>query len=144
MATKKKKSQHIEDYAEQLDLYDKLLNEYVNYWIPILGLDSWVKIDVSCFPTTSSEDPGILGRTFVHWEYMEAKIEFFVGGMISSELGPERVEYLVVHELCHCLVNEIRDENTTNEHLTAYVIPHEERVVCNLAKSFLRLKYLNS
>lgn len=140
-AAKAKRSPQVEDYADQLSHYEKLLNQYVNEWVPILGLDSWVKISVSCVPSANTENISILGQTSVQWEYMEAHIEFFLGGLIMVDLADERLEYLVLHELCHCIVNEMRDESSDKAYIEQNIIPHEERVVCNLAKSFLRLKY---
>lgn len=68
-------------------------------------------------------------RTTVSWPYREATIEFFLPAL--EDVSDERLEYIVVHECMHILVNEMRwvDGGADN-------IEHEERVVTDLAKAF--------
>lgn len=54
------------------------------------------------------------------WEYLEADVKFFmhqIHGMSDRQL-----EELVIHELCHCIVAEMREKQ----------VCHEERVVSHL------------
>jgi hypothetical protein len=132
-------SKNIENHANELSKCEILLQSYIDYWIPVLGLGSWSRITSTCHPDSHPVNSGTLGEAAVNWRYMEADINFYLGCMLG--LDAKRIEYIVVHELCHCLVNEMRDENSEEDHQHKYLIPHEERVVCNLAMAFLRLKY---
>lgn len=66
----------------------------------------------------------ILARTFADWRYGTIKIYFNVPAI--KDLEDIALERLVVHELVHALVNEMREEG----------IDHEERVVSGLTKAF--------
>lgn len=132
------RSKHIDNHADELSNYEKQITEYVNYWLPVLGLDNWARVDVFCRPDTNG---GVLGETCSNWQYMEADITFYLGGLIGASPEPRRLEYIVVHELCHCMVNEMRDEKSEDDDQMKYLIPHEERTVSNLAMAFIRAKY---
>lgn len=62
------------------------------------------------------------------WEYMEAL--FTINTPVVAEMSDESLERLVVHELCHVLVNEMRCKSSK----------HEERVCSTLTKAFMWVK----
>ena len=62
------------------------------------------------------------------WRYMIATITFDL--IKCSDLDDDRLENLVVHELFHMVVNEMREEG----------IDHEERVVSHLTSIITNLK----
>lgn len=133
------RSKHIENHADELSNYEQQITEYFRYWLPILGLDNWARVEVSCNPDNPGN--GVLGETCANWRYMEADITFYLGGLVGASPEPRRMEYIVLHELCHCMVNEMRDENSADDDQIHYLIPHEERTVSNLAMAFMRSKY---
>lgn len=135
------RSKQIESHANDLHHYEQMIDAYVAYWIPVLGLDSWNRITAHIRPDTHPSSSGTMGEACVNWRYMEADVDFYLGSLIGTGYDAQRIEYIVLHELCHCLVNEMRDENSDEDHQHKYLIPHEERVVSNLAMSFMRLKY---
>ena len=74
---------------------------------------------------SAGDDETVLARTFSDWRYSMANIHINTpafGNMTDNE-----IERVVVHELCHVLVNEMREGE----------IHHEERVVTGLQKAFL-------
>lgn len=60
-----------------------------------------------------------------HWPYRKATINFWFNA--TTDLDDEDLEEVVVHELCHILVNQMREKG----------IVHEEAVVTALSKAFI-------
>lgn len=69
------------------------------------------------------------------WYYRRATITFIMPSIF--DLQDLELESLVVHELCHLLVNEMREWG--NESATK--VRHEEHVVTGLAMALLQTKY---
>ena len=63
------------------------------------------------------------------WRYLEATITFNMPELL--DIPTERVEQIIIHELCHALVNEMRDDAGTDN------MDHEERVVTAMTSAFL-------
>jgi hypothetical protein len=135
------REKHIEDHADKLEKYEKLVRQYIDYWIPVLGLDNWSRIDITCSPSTKPDQDGVLGETVCLWQYLEADLIFYLGEFIKNDPDDERIEYIILHELCHVIVNEMNPYPQDSEERSIYrkyVVPHEERVVTQLALSFMR------
>ena len=103
-----------------------------NAWIYRLGL-RWWDYEI-CFITDEAEayktfgydqDSVVVGRTYADWRYGTFTIYFNFPAM--KHKTAYEVEKIVIHELCHVLVNEMREEG----------VDHEERVVSGLTKAFL-------
>jgi predicted SprT family Zn-dependent metalloprotease len=67
-------------------------------------------------------------RVLARWQYLEAYFE--VNTPAIARMSDSELEALVVHEMCHVLVNEMREKG----------IKHEERVCSRLAQAFLWTK----
>lgn len=138
MGIKTKVVKKTDSYTNELKKYENEINKHIDYWIPVLGLDSWIRLDVSCALGSDASNPGTLAETIVDWRYMEANIDFYLGSIVESGITPHRMEYIVVHELCHCVVSEMRPKLHEGERADT---DHEERVASNLARAFMRAKY---
>jgi hypothetical protein len=100
-------------------------------WLRRLGL-LWWEIEV-CYYDDPGEiikrfrDPGgdiqVLATTYAEWKYAAARIEINLPAFDGLEA--DKIERVVVHELCHILVNEMREDD----------LHHEERVVTGLTKA---------
>ncbi len=102
-------------------------------WIPRLGL-AWHDIEIVYY-----DDPQEIINRFriidtgemvpatvtAQWMYADAKISINLPAFEFIESF--NIERVVVHELCHILVNEMREGE----------LHHEERVVTGLTKAFL-------
>lgn len=102
-------------------------------WIPRLGL-AWWDLEIVYY-----DDPGEIVQRFrqadnggvvpafvdSNWMYADAKISINLPAF--DELDAGKIERIAVHELCHILVNEMREDE----------MHHEERVVTGLTKAFL-------
>ncbi len=102
-------------------------------WIPVLGLGYWV------ITNEYHHGPYVDGRgetgadrrasTEADWRYMTATIRW----NLSGELGDGELERVAVHELVHCVLDEVwREENDG--------FGHTERVTKMLESAFLRLR----
>lgn len=107
-----------------------------DYWEPRLGLRWWTITfgyvrDASEFRVDDEPRPEAAGSCAADWRYLHAYIEFNMHKIFMQEMTDEELENVVVHELCHVLVNETRGPD-----LKAYM-GHEERVTTTLAKAFI-------
>ena len=111
----------------------KLFSKLVRKWIGKVWV-GWWRIDIIYL--TNKEYAKAEGYKNKHarcsvatchttWNYLEAVIN--VNKDALKALSDERIEYCVVHELMHILLNEMREDGTE----------HEERVATLLARSFI-------
>jgi len=109
------------------------VRRYFTWWIPRLALGAW-SIDVLYqrrrdYRQEHDASANSAMTTYVDWRYLDAAIYVNVSrvhGMSDTEL-----ERAVVHELCHLMVNELRQACGRDD-----ANDHEERVVSHLAKAF--------
>jgi len=102
-----------------------------DFWTTWLGLRWWHVDAVYCadWKSVSSEfgDENVVGRCYADWKYLKATIYINVLLMVEQGYNREEIDQVVLHELTHVLVNEMREEG----------IEHEERVATTLTKAFL-------
>jgi hypothetical protein len=107
----------------------QLIQKYMTYWVKTTGLGYW---DIKCLYSEAVEEGRtcdvLLGEASATWQYQMATITFYPKSM--TEMSEDEIERLVVHELMHVFLNEMREEG----------IDHEERVATMLAKAFLWVK----
>jgi hypothetical protein len=108
----------------------KLIIKHFKWWVHYLGLKYWSV--GCCFEDdeiiTDSGDP-LAGETSVEWKYLRAFITFYPKTM--RHLSESDIERVVIHELMHVFLNEMREDG----------IDHEERVATMLQKAFSWVKY---
>lgn len=109
----------------------KLIDRYMNKWTYCMGL-GWWRVDgyylkgkeaKKEFPRNGQDTT--LARAYADWRYSIASVYFNMPAIKGME--PKEIENMVIHELCHVLVNEMREGE----------LHHEERVVTTLTKAFL-------
>ena len=109
---------------------EKLFSAYAKKWVKKTWL-GWWKIDILYYSGYEflklDEHYSIdtVASVDTDWKYMTAKIK--VNSEKLETLPKKEIEAVVVHELMHVLLNEMREEG----------IEHEERVATILARSFL-------
>ena len=108
------------------------IKKLCNTWIYRLGL-KWWEVTLN-FVTDKTEaykmfgydqESIVMARSYPDWRYMTCTIYFNIPAMKSKT--EDEIEKIIIHELCHALVNEMREGH----------IDHEERVVTTLTKAFL-------
>ena len=109
----------------------KTIQAYLEKWTYSMGL-RWWKVDAYYLTGKDAKkefgeldnNHHIVARSFADWRYLEASIYFNMPEM--RKLSNEQIENTVIHELCHVLVNEMREG----------ALHHEERVVTCLSRAF--------
>jgi len=110
----------------------KRFTEIALPWASRMGLKWWDlhfhfhKKTPEHFKRSDGGEAGV--RVVPRWEYLHAYFEVNTPGI--AELSDTELEVVIVHELCHVLVNEMREEG----------IKHEERVCSRLSQAFLWTK----
>lgn len=136
MAKMKKKTDEKTVSQEEADKTVEITKKYVDVWTGVLGLRSWecsffYIYDAEQYPQYFANDEvgkQIMAHVDCDWRYMQLLIAFNVKQM--CECSEEKIERIVVHELVHALVNEMRSRG----------VPHEERVVTQLTSAFIWTK----
>ena len=118
----------------------KKLQRWSDQWRTCLGLRWWRITYVwdRDGTTTRRERPPqdraaeTAAFTEARWHYLDATIIYNMVAIAGME-DDERRERTVLHEHCHLLVNELRDEPHT---VSIDYLHHEERVVSTLTHAF--------
>lgn len=122
----------VEQGRKLQDIRDRL-GVLTSHWIPICGLDSWgLSFDYQI--TEDPETPKAIGIARVDSKYKTASIIFNLAKMLNNDQTLEQTEYVVVHELAHVLVHEMRGAMNWDDN----DMWHEERVVTEIACALLR------
>lgn len=124
---------HFIRHGEQLQAVRDQLGRMMHEWIPIMGLDRW-EIDIDWVPDSKPGDGDVGAEAEVRSKYHEATIKFYLPNWL--DVAAARREYCVVHELCHVMVHKMRGAMDWD----ANDMIHEEQVVTELARAFLRAR----
>ena len=127
----------IKEYTKELNRYRRMIQGYVKYWAPIMGLESWAEKEANFDCGLHPQNPGALAQAQIDWQHLAFVLTFYLGAIIKSGLSEERMEAVVVHEMVHVHLAEI----SPSQHECSPISEQsEERVVTTLTESFLRLK----
>ena len=106
----------------------------------IPSLRDWIIVVRYSREAIHTEDGDEAGAQVVSsWFYKTAEIDF--NCMDLHDLATVEIERTVLHELCHLLVNEMREWGGKYGERTEAWSHHEERVVTDLSMAFLQSKY---
>lgn len=93
---------------------EKKVQRYAKVWTPRLGIAHWdiehVFLD-SFFGDDGEEDFKITATTECRWNYMQAKIKWYLPSCVRH--SDQRLEETVLHELCHVLLSPEQHIMTT-------------------------------
>lgn len=106
--------------------------EVAKKWRKIIGIDWW-RINYLYDrnpPDTREHHPHTIMWVTPDWRYMEATINVYLQAI--QEMDDETLEYALLHEYAHVMINELRGPNPSDEELD-----HEERVATTLAWSWI-------
>ena len=102
--------------------------EVFERWRYALGLNMWLlHMEWSRTEKRSGAAGWVAGEATADWRYQEATIEWYLP--VVMDMDAERLEYVVLHELGHVLLHEMRESGGEGG------IDHEERVVTQVAKA---------
>jgi hypothetical protein len=108
----------------------RIARKHINWWTCWLGL-RWWSIEAIYVEHINTPEEGDLVRAecSADWRYLRATLCFAYDALINCT--KKEIEHLVVHELCHVLINEIHHDDQ---------LDHEERVVTTMTDAFLWVK----
>jgi hypothetical protein len=118
-----------EALQQEMTKQKERLSKYMDKWIALLLLDRW-SIGVDYHAHKCEDDPGTNAEVSVLWEYKSADLAFYLPQF--DGYADNHVELIVVHELCHILVNMMKRERGKED-------PHEERTVTEIARALLHV-----
>jgi len=107
---------------------------YIERWIKPLGLNWWHIEFVYVrdeFAVADKPAPRTLASCKANWRYLTATIEWNMARV--AEEDDDDLERAFVHELCHVLINEMREHDDD-------WLDHEERVASTLTMAFIWLR----
>jgi hypothetical protein len=133
------------------DFLIALLAKYTKDWYWIAERQGW-QIDTEYHreewggESRPGEHLTIGAEAWSSWRYLMATIKFFlpaIKDIVTDKSYPpedraDRLEKLVLHEVCHVLVNEMAFDPTDKDKEGAY--DHEERVVEMLARAIIAVE----
>jgi len=132
--------------AEFLALKDEIF-KHANWWIEWLGLSHWEWVLRYERERCRDDDENTRANADIHAEpdRMMLTIQFYMPSIADTlaELGttPDQrdrhLERIIVHELCHALVAELRPAGFDCERPWGEWIFHEERAVAQLTLAFM-------
>ncbi|MDQ2785021.1 MAG: hypothetical protein M3Y58_08470 [Chloroflexota bacterium] len=124
------------------DRVKKVIQAAVVKWKPLMGLGHWEihtcwyrrenDIPKEFRPRPKRNYRGAKMWVRVDWEYLEAWVNVNLPECVDDDA--ERLEHIIMHELAHVVVNEMREWAT---HPADHAMKHEERVVETRALSFM-------
>ncbi len=132
---------------EQYEQIQSYCGKIIEDWKARLGL-SLFEIDIHWYDRKFSQEldgHGADSIAFVdiQWQYLQGFISISSENMAKSfdgaEPKPDKIGWvrdIIIHELCHFLVAEMR-EYDVNRH--AETVKHEERTVTSLARAFAHI-----
>lgn len=120
-------------FEDKLSRTSKAVHFLFQHWTSIMGLRWWEEVRVQTYNTRNDmpEEQRVSGASAfasVQWEYKTATCGFCLELLMG--FTPVELERVVVHELCHLLVNAMRDYDKLG-------IKIEELVVTNLTQAFI-------
>lgn len=106
----------------------KLIRKYFRWWTHWLGL-RYGKLDMRFMEfIKDATGPDVAAVCHTDWRYQKTTIEFALH--ILREMNKKKIEEVVVHELMHIFLNEMREKGTH----------HEEHVATCLTNAFMWVK----
>jgi hypothetical protein len=98
-----------------------VLHKYIKKWIKNLFLNTW-QIDtiVRDYIQNDRNNIDTIATCAAEWKYFHVTLNFSYAKM--RDMKKTEIEKIVIHELLHAVVNEMREDG----------IDHEERVVSHL------------
>ncbi len=109
----------------------KTINKYVKKWKSNLFLGMWtINFRIRDYITDDGGSYRTCAECTSSWKYFTADIDF--NYVQLKEMEDQEIEEVVIHELIHIVVNELREGG----------IEHEERIVSHLTMATKRLSNL--
>lgn len=110
---------------------EKLINRLMNKWKGTLGFNRW-KIRVTVYQDYNEDNRDCAAKCNAMWEYQDVWLRFYAMRMV--DMSDKEIEEIFVHEMCHALVNQMREWSADKMY-------HEEHVVTMLTQALMWTRY---
>lgn len=100
---------------KQYDQQKKRIEKYVNKWLQLFHLHNWKGRCVWERDSKKNNDgeTEVLAHCFSDWKYLIYELTFFLSSFVHK--SEKDVERIVVHEMLHIVINEMRENRHENE-----------------------------
>lgn len=112
---------------DEFDVMSEKVESLITLWKPFFGIENWsLVINLHRGPIPGDEDAA--GSCRSTWEYMHATLAFNLEELADYE--DEEVEGVVIHELLHIIVDELKTKRGSPER----VVTHLSRILQRVSK----------
>lgn len=118
----------------------KHVERLLTKWKPILGLEGWtigLAYTNQSHPQDYHDGKTTTFDVVSDWKYMNAMITCYVPALLDTD--KLYLEHIVIHELMHLVLGELRDTRSYSEDV---YMDHEEHAASTLAVAFERAQGL--
>jgi hypothetical protein len=115
-----------EKIAKDFKQIRSLIKASMKKWKDLLWLSNWEAVFNYNYeyPVNNSKET-VLASVQVSWEYEKIQVDFYLPTLLDNGYTEEKqIDSIVIHELIHAVVNEMREKDPDHK--------HEERVVTHL------------
>lgn len=120
----------------EADHQKKRLGPIIRKWLNRTGLNGWT-VDIEYYDRIPRHEDAAMAMD-VQWVYLQATMKVSTN-KVADETD-RRCEEIIVHELAHILVNEMRPlhrGDNLDDYASAQQMEHEERVCTMIARALL-------
>ena len=119
---------------ERYEHWKSKTHDRILFWRHVLRLEPWrIDIDWATEGGRHDDDFNTYMMISSSWRYQTIALTIYVNCLESINPDDEHLDEMIVHELLHAHMNEMRAHNDDMENLTAQN-DHEERVVTILSR----------
>ena len=112
---------------DEFDVMSEKVEGLITLWKPFFGIENWsLTIEFFRGPIPGNEDA--VGCCHSLWEYMDATLQFNLAEL--AENGDEQLEGVVIHEMLHIIVDELKTKKGSPER----VVTHLSRILQRVSK----------
>ena len=100
---------------KQFEQQKKRIEKYINKWLHLFNLWGWKGKCVWERDSKKNQDgeTEVLAHCFSDWKYLIYELTFFLSSFVHK--SNRDVERVVVHEMLHIVLNEMRENRHENE-----------------------------
>ena len=106
---------------------NRVIKRSINKWLITMGFRRWT-VTHTLYRELKEGEPDCTASCDAQWEYQNMWLKFY--GPKCGSLAEKELEEVVVHELMHGLVNQMREWASDKMH-------HEEHVVTQLTQAIM-------
>lgn len=112
---------------DEFDVMSEKVEGLITLWKPFFGIENW-RVNIHFYRGAIPGNEDAAGCCHSLWEYLDATLEFNLAELAEND--DEQLESVVVHELLHIIVDELKTKKGSPER----VVSHLSRILMRLSK----------